>query len=59
MKLPNNLFPDDMITEEAFKALCTRIDNIEKQLEELTALATDQLLEQRYRRLLAYGEFQD
>jgi acetyl-CoA carboxylase carboxyl transferase subunit alpha len=34
-------------------------DCIEKQLEELTALATDQLLEQRYRRLLAYGEFQD
>ena len=34
-------------------------DCIEKQLEELTALTTDQLLEQRYRRLLAYGEFQD
>jgi acetyl-CoA carboxylase carboxyl transferase subunit alpha len=34
-------------------------DCIEKQLEELTALATDQLLEQRYRRLLSYGEFQD
>jgi acetyl-CoA carboxylase carboxyl transferase subunit alpha len=34
-------------------------DCIEKQLEELTALTTDQLLDQRYRRLLAYGEFQD
>jgi acetyl-CoA carboxylase carboxyl transferase subunit alpha len=34
-------------------------DCLEKQLEELTALPTDQLLEQRYRRLLAYGEFQD
>jgi len=34
-------------------------DCIEKQLEELTALTTDQLLEQRYRRLLSYGEFQD
>ena len=34
-------------------------DCIEKQLEELTALTTDQLLEQRYRRLLAYGDFQD
>jgi acetyl-CoA carboxylase carboxyl transferase subunit alpha len=34
-------------------------DCIEKQLEELTALTTDQLLDQRYRRLLSYGEFQD
>jgi acetyl-CoA carboxylase carboxyl transferase subunit alpha len=34
-------------------------DCIEKQLEELTTLTTDQLLEQRYRRLLAYGDFQD
>jgi acetyl-CoA carboxylase carboxyl transferase subunit alpha len=34
-------------------------DCVEKQLEELTALTTDHLLEQRYRRLLAYGVFQD
>jgi acetyl-CoA carboxylase carboxyl transferase subunit alpha len=31
---------------------------IEKQLEELEQLTTEQLLESRYRRLLAYGEFQ-
>jgi acetyl-CoA carboxylase carboxyl transferase subunit alpha len=34
-------------------------DCIEKQLDELTALTTDQLLEQRYQRLLSYGEFLD
>jgi len=34
-------------------------DCIEKQLDELSALTTDQLLEQRYQRLLSYGEFQD
>ena len=34
-------------------------DCIEKQLNELTALTTDELLEQRFQRLLAYGEFQD
>ena len=37
-----------------------RIANcIEAQLEELDQLTTDQLLDARYRRLLAYGEFQD
>lgn len=37
--------------------VATRIgDCIEKQLDELTALTTDQLLEQRYQRLLSYGE---
>jgi acetyl-CoA carboxylase carboxyl transferase subunit alpha len=34
-------------------------DCIERQLDELTALTTDQLLEQRYQRLLSYGEFLD
>jgi acetyl-CoA carboxylase carboxyl transferase subunit alpha len=34
-------------------------DCIEKQLDELSALTTDQLLEQRYQRLLSYGVFQD
>jgi len=34
-------------------------DCIEKQLDELSALTTDELLERRYQRLLAYGEFQD
>ena len=34
-------------------------DCIEKQLDELAALTSDELLEQRYQRLLAYGEFQD
>jgi len=33
-------------------------DCIEKQLDELIALTTDDLLERRYQRLLAYGEFQ-
>lgn len=36
MKLPNNFDPESMITEEAFKALCSRIDGIEIQLEEQT-----------------------
>jgi acetyl-CoA carboxylase carboxyl transferase subunit alpha len=37
-----------------------RIANcIDHQLEELDQLTTDQLLDARYRRLLAYGEFQD
>lgn len=34
-------------------------DCIEKQLDELEKLTTDQLIENRYRRLLSYGEFQD
>lgn len=34
-------------------------DCIEKQLDELSGLTTDELLEQRYKRLLSYGEFQD
>jgi acetyl-CoA carboxylase carboxyl transferase subunit alpha len=34
-------------------------DCIEKQLDELAALTTDDLLERRYQRLLSYGEFQD
>ena len=34
-------------------------DCIEKQLDELSALTTDQLLEKRYQRLLSFGEFQD
>ena len=34
-------------------------DCLEKQLNELTELALDELLEQRYQRLLSYGEFQD
>ena len=34
-------------------------DCIERQLEELGRLTTDQLLEERYQRLLGYGEFQD
>ena len=34
-------------------------DCLERQLDELSAQTTDQLLEQRYRRLLSYGEFQD
>ncbi len=34
-------------------------DCLEQQLDELSALTTDQLLEQRYQRLLSYGEFQD
>jgi acetyl-CoA carboxylase carboxyl transferase subunit alpha len=34
-------------------------DCLEKQLEELTALTGDELLEKRYQRLLAYGEYQD
>jgi acetyl-CoA carboxylase carboxyl transferase subunit alpha len=34
-------------------------DCIEKQLDQLSALTTDQLLEQRYQRLLSYGVFQD
>jgi acetyl-CoA carboxylase carboxyl transferase subunit alpha len=33
-------------------------DCIDRQLNELTALATDQLLEQRYQKLMAYGEFE-
>jgi acetyl-CoA carboxylase carboxyl transferase subunit alpha len=37
-----------------------RIANcIDHQLEELDQLTTDQLLDARYRRLLAFGEFQD
>jgi acetyl-CoA carboxylase carboxyl transferase subunit alpha len=32
---------------------------LEKQLDELAGLTTEQLLEQRYQRLLSYGEFQD
>jgi acetyl-CoA carboxylase alpha subunit len=34
-------------------------DCIARQLDELSALTTEQLLEQRYQRLLSYGEFQD
>jgi acetyl-CoA carboxylase carboxyl transferase subunit alpha len=34
-------------------------DCIESQLDELSELTTDQLLDQRYQRLLSYGEFQD
>jgi acetyl-CoA carboxylase carboxyl transferase subunit alpha len=34
-------------------------DCLEKQLDELAALTTDDLLERRYQRLLSYGEFQD
>ena len=34
-------------------------DCLEKQLDELTELTLDELLEQRYQRLLSYGEFQD
>ena len=34
-------------------------DCIEKQLAELDQKTTEQLLEERYRRLLSYGEFQD
>ena len=30
---------------------------LEKQLDELCAMETDELLEKRYQRLLAYGEF--
>jgi len=33
-------------------------DCIETQLDELAALTTDQLLEQRYQKLMSYGEFQ-
>ena len=32
---------------------------LEKQLDELAGLTSDQLLEQRFQRLLSYGEFQD
>jgi acetyl-CoA carboxylase carboxyl transferase subunit alpha len=31
---------------------------IEKQLGELEALTTEQLLDQRYQKLMSYGEFQ-
>jgi acetyl-CoA carboxylase carboxyl transferase subunit alpha len=34
-------------------------DRIEQQLEELEALTSEELLSQRYGKLLAYGEFQD
>ena len=34
-------------------------DCIEKQLDDLEAQTTDELLERRYQRLLSYGEFQD
>ena len=34
-------------------------DCIENQLDELEALDPDDLLDKRYQRLLAYGEFQD
>jgi acetyl-CoA carboxylase carboxyl transferase subunit alpha len=34
-------------------------DSIEKQLDDLEARTTDELLESRYQRLLSYGEFQD
>ena len=34
-------------------------DCLEKQLDELAGLTSDQLLQQRYQRLLSYGEFQD
>ena len=34
-------------------------DCIEKQLDDLEARTTDELLESRYQRLLSYGEFQD
>ena len=34
-------------------------DCLEKQLEELGELSLDEMLEQRYQRLLSYGEFQD
>jgi acetyl-CoA carboxylase carboxyl transferase subunit alpha len=34
-------------------------DCVESQLDQLSELTTDQLLEQRYQRLLSYGEFQD
>ena len=34
-------------------------DCIEKQLDDLTQKTTEQLLEDRYHRLLSYGEFQD
>ena len=34
-------------------------DCVERQLDELSALTTDELLEQRYRKLLSFGEFQD
>jgi len=33
-------------------------DCVETQLDELSALTTDQLLEQRYQKLMSYGEFQ-
>ena len=34
-------------------------DCLESQLEELEKLETEELLDKRYQRLLAYGEFQD
>jgi len=34
-------------------------DCLERQLDELSAQTSDQLLEQRYQRLLSYGQFQD
>jgi len=34
-------------------------DCIEKQLAELEMKTTEQLVEDRYRRLLSFGEFQD
>ena len=34
-------------------------DCLERQLDELSEQTSDQLLEQRYQRLLSYGEFQD
>jgi acetyl-CoA carboxylase carboxyl transferase subunit alpha len=43
--------PDEVATSIA--------DCIERQLNELGELTTDELLDQRYQRLLAYGEFQD
>ncbi|HET6593276.1 MAG TPA: carboxyl transferase domain-containing protein, partial [Xanthomonadales bacterium] len=40
--------------------VATRIaDCIEAQLDELSALSSEQLLEQRYQKLLSFGEFQD
>ena len=47
-----------IIEEKKQPALKSSIgDCIERQLKELQRLPTDQLLEQRYQRLLSYGEF--
>ena len=57
MKLSRNPWAAPIKTPET---VATQVGNcIAAQLEELDGLTTEALLEERYQRLLSYGEFRD